>query len=386
MTMEQSGFAERLSPGATVAIGAGSRGISNIGPIVIEVVRYWLGRGFRPFVFPAMGSHGAATAVGQIDVLAHYEITEATLGCPIRSSLEVLSLGQTEEGFEVWAGTDAWGADAVMLVNRIKWHTSFSGALESGLTKMMAIGLGKMEGARTAHAASRRHGMEAVIRSVGTKVLGTGKMLGGLAILEDAHHNTAHVEAIPSDILMAREEALLSLTKSWMARLPLRDIDILIVDEIGKNISGTGMDAKVINRGPAAETNPAAQRISCIYVRGLSSETYGSAMGIGMADIIHSRVKESMNIRAGLVNAMTTGTLAQVRVPVDFPSDLECLEIAARTAGCDRVEDARIVWIQNTLQLSRVAVSRNAGLPGDQSEARLDGAGNLTSIFPGAVQ
>ena len=164
-----------------------------------------------------------------------------------------------------------------------------------------------------------------------------------------------------------------------MARLPLDEIDVLIVDEIGKNISGTGMDAKVINRGPAAESGPKSQRISCIYARRLSAETYGSAMGVGMADVIHSRLKAEMNVQAGLVNAMTTGTLAQVRVPVDFPSDRECLEIAARTAGYNRIADARIVWVRNTLELSRVLVSANTGLPGEAWEARFDSAGNLVS-------
>ncbi|MDE3197364.1 MAG: hypothetical protein KGN84_13525, partial [Acidobacteriota bacterium] len=206
-----AGFGNNLKPGATVAIGVGSRGIGNIATIVKSVVSFWKGRGMSPFIFPAMGSHGAATAAGQADVLAHYGIIEETMGCPIRSSLDVISLGKTPEGIEAFLDKHASEADGVMLVGRIKQHTDFEGKIESGLFKMMGIGLGKWAGAKNYHTHAYRLGMERVIRSVGNQVLGSGKVLGGLAILEDAYHNTAKLSAVPVSRMLEMEEELQAL-------------------------------------------------------------------------------------------------------------------------------------------------------------------------------
>ena len=261
--LEGSGFAARLRPGARVAIGVGSRGIANIAAIVHTVVQYWRSHGMEPFIFPAMGSHGAATASGQADVLAHFGITEGSMDCSIISRLDVGSLGRTADGIEVFMGAAAYGADGVMLVGRVKWHTAFSGRLESGLMKMMAIGLGKFAGAQKYHAHAQRLGLEHVIRTVGRRVLQSGRMIGGLAIVEDAHHNTARLDAVPAHCIERRDEENLALAKSLMPKLPC-DVDILIVDRIGKNISGTGMDAKVVNRGPGCEYNPSSELASIL--------------------------------------------------------------------------------------------------------------------------
>src|SRR5678816_2205052 len=230
-----SQFASRLKPGARVAIGVGSRGITNIATIVRAAVDYWKSQGMSPFIFPAMGSHGAATAEGQADVLAHYGIIEETMGCPIVSSLDVVPVGVTPEGIKTFMDRNAHESDGVMLVARVKWHTDFAGKIESGLFKMMAIGLGKFAGAAHYHTYAYKRGLETVIRSIGRQVLSTGKILGGLAILEDAHHSTAQLTAVPVENMEQREEELLSLVKSWMGRIPL-DLDVLILDEIGKNI------------------------------------------------------------------------------------------------------------------------------------------------------
>src|SRR6185312_7081122 len=253
--LDASGIAATLAPGSRVAIGAGSRGVSKIGDIVQAVVEFFRTNGFQPFIFPAMGSHGGGTAEGQAGTLAHYGITEGAMGCPVVSSLDVLSLGESNLGVETFVSRDAWNADAIFLINRIKWHTSFAGPLESGLAKMAAIGLGKLEGAKTSHSHARTHGMDRVIRSSGELIFGTGKVLGGLAILEDATHETAQVAVLPAAQLIEREEELLRLAKSWMPRIPVPAVDVLIVDEIGKNISGTGMDLKVVNRGVHGEYN-----------------------------------------------------------------------------------------------------------------------------------
>ncbi len=356
-----SGLAASLPPGASVAIGAGSRGISNIATIVRAVCDYFAGAGLKPFVFPAMGSHGAGTAEGQASVLAHYGITEATMGCPVRSQFDTTPMGTSDLGVETFAGNDALAADAIFVVGRVKWHTSFNGGIESGVCKMLAIGLGKLDSAKASHRHGRKHGMEAVIRSVARHLLASGRILGGLAILEDAHHNTAQVAVLPAAGLMEREEALLRTVKEWMPRLPVPAVDILIVDEIGKNISGTGMDLKVVNRNALATYNPwpDTPRVERIYVRDLSPLSYGNAVGIGAADIAHSRLVGKIDAHAGRVNAETAGSLAMVRIPLHFPTDRECFELLTNTVGRERREDVTVAWIRNTLDLGEMVVSEN---------------------------
>jgi hypothetical protein len=387
--LEHSDFAARLRPGARVAIGVGSRGIANLANIVQSAVQYWRGHGMTPFVFPSMGSHGAATPEGQADVLAHFGITEQSMGCPIVSRPGIVSLGETDDGIEVFMDAAAHGADAVMIVARVKWHTSFNGRLESGLMKMMAIGLGKFAGAQKYHMHAQRLGLEHVIRTVGRRVLQSGKMIGGLAILEDAHHNTAKLDAVPADCMEQRDEEHLALAKSWMPRLPC-DLDILIVDEMGKNISGTGMDAKVVNRGPSCEYNPwpGLPSIGRIFVRDLDPQTYGNALGIGMADVTTDRLVNQIDWEPTRVNALSSNMPSRIRVPAHFASDRECLHWVAATAGKVDPADVTFGWIRNTLELDRLAISPN--LRGriepqvevdGEIEMKWDERGNLVSPF-----
>jgi hypothetical protein len=355
-----AGFGERLPAGASVAIGVGSRGISNIATIVKSVVGFWKDRGMQPFIFPAMGSHGAATAEGQADVLAHYGIIEETMGCPVRSSLEVISLGKTPEGIEAFLDRHASGADGIMLVGRIKQHTDFAGKIESGLFKMMGIGLGKWAGAKNYHTHAYRLGMEAVIRSVGNQVLGSGKILGGLAILEDAYHNTAKVAAVPVDRMLAMEEELLELVKRWAPSLPC-NLDVLMIDEIGKQISGAGMDTKVVNRGTQGEYNPwpNTPRVERIYLRDLSSVSYGNGVGLGLADIVHDRLAAKLDTKPTWINALTASTPSAAKLPIHFSTDRECLERISTTVGKHHLEDVRIGWIENTLEIATLGLSDN---------------------------
>jgi hypothetical protein len=359
--LEQSSVASNVAAGARIAIGAGSRGVSNIAPIVRATVDFWKSRGCRPFIFPAMGSHGAGTPEGQASVLAHYGIDERTMECPVVSSFDVVSLGRTKLGIEVVASRDAWTSDGIFLVNRIKWHTSFAGGIESGVTKMLAIGLGKIGGARVYHAHAKKLGMETVIRSVAEHVIAGGKVIGGLGILEDAYHDTAKVAALPASSLIRCEEELLRLAKSWMARLPFPAVDVLIIDEMGKNISGTGVDLKVVNRGVVNMFNPwpDTARVERIFVRDLSSLSYGNGNGIGVADVVHDRLLEKFDYNAGMVNAVTSGSLTLMRVPLHFASDRECFEVVANSVGKFDPQDITIVWIRNTLELGSLAVSRN---------------------------
>jgi hypothetical protein len=387
--LERSGFAAPLPPGARVAIGVGSRGIANIAAIVESVVQYWRAHGMSPFVFPAMGSHGAATAEGQADVLARLGMTAQSIGCPIVSRADVVSLGTTEDGIEVFMDAAAHAADAVMAVARVKWHTTFSGSIESGLMKMMAIGFGKFAGAQKYHTHAERCGLEHVIRTAGRHVLRSGRVIGGLAIVEDAHHNTARIEALPADCLEEREKENLALAKSWMPRLPC-DLDVLIVDEMGKNISGTGMDAKVVNRGPHGEYNPwpGLPAVRRIFVRDLAPETHGNAMGIGMADVTTHRLVSRIDWEPTRVNALSSSRPSRIRVPAHFSSDRECVSWVAATAGKLEPADVTYGWIRNTLELDRLAISPSlrATIDGQlqvegEFDVPWDESGNLVSPF-----
>lgn len=387
-----SPFAARLRPGARVAIGVGSRGITNIATIVRSVVDFYKSRGAHPFVFPAMGSHGAATAEGQADVLAHYGIIEATMGCPIVSSLEVVSLGRTADGIEAFMDRNAYESDGVMLVGRVKWHTDFAGTIESGLFKMMAIGLGKFAGAQRYHTYAYKLGLEHVIRSIGRQVLASGKILGGLAILEDANHNTGKLSAVPVEEMESREEELLRLVKSWMGRIPM-DLDILILDEIGKNISGAGMDTKVVNRGVHGQYNPwpDAPRIERIFIRGLSELSYGNGVGLGMADVVSDRLLRKIDWNPTRINSLTASTPAAIRTPVHFATDRECLERFAPTVGKQDLREVTYGWLRNSLELGLIKLSENLRpqiernpdleIQGAPLPFEFDAAGNLPDIL-----
>ena len=389
--LASAGFAARVPAGARIAIGAGSRGISNSAAIVRAVVDYWKDSGCKPFIFPAMGSHGAATAEGQADVLNHYGINEAKMGCPVISEIEVVSLGRTADGIEAFMDRNACSADAVMLVGRVKPHTDFAGRLESGLCKMTAIGVGKFAGARQYHTFAYRLGMEHVIRTVCRQVLTSGKLLGGLAIIEDGNHKTGHLEAVPAGKMESREEELLEIAKEWMPRIPIPKLDLLIVNEIGKNISGTGMDAKVINRSIDGDLNcwPGEKtRLGRIFVRNLSDNTYGNGVGIGMAEVTHDRVLAAIDWNATWINSLTASTPGGSRVPMHFSTDRECLERIAPTVGRIDTREVTIGWIQNTLELSEMLLSENLRgeieanpnleITGPPQPVEFDAAGDLT--------
>jgi hypothetical protein len=386
-----SAFSSRLKPGARVALGVGSRGIANISTIVRSVVEYWKSQGFQPFIFPAMGSHGAASAEGQADVLAHYGIHEATMGCPIVSALEVVSLGKTDDGIEAFMDRNAFDSDGVMMIGRVKWHTDFAGKIESGLFKMMAIGLGKFAGAQRYHTYAYKLGLEYVIRSVGRQVLKSGKILGGLAILEDANHNTAQLTAVPVEDMERKEEELLALAKTWMGRIPM-PLDILILDEIGKNISGAGMDTKVVNRSVYGDSNPwpGEPRLERIFIRGLSDSSYGNGVGLGMADIVHDRLLEAIDWHPTRINSLTASTPTAIRTPIHYPTDRECLERIAPTVGKVDLSEVTYGWIRNSLELGFLKLSENLRdeisknplleIVGPAEEFDFDAAGNLAGI------
>jgi hypothetical protein len=390
--LRDSGFASQVAPGAAIAIGIGSRGIRNINVIARAAVDYWKGQGTRPFIFPAMGSHGAATAEGQAEVLANYGITEAAMGCPVRSSLDVVALTRTPDGIQTYMDRNAYESDGVMLIGRVKWHTDFDAKIESGLFKMMAIGLGKFAGAQQYHTFAYNLGLEHTVRTVGREVLRSGKILGGLAVLEDACHNTGQVTAVKASRMEEDEEELLATVKTWMARIPV-DLDILIVDEMGKNISGAGMDTKVVNRGSSGQPNFwwKTPRIERIFVRDLSAETHGNACGIGIPDLVHDRVIRQIDPASTYVNVLTASALGAGKTPMHFPTDRECLERLMPTVGKLDLATVRVGWIRNTLELTPMAFSENlidelrrhptVADIGEPYALPFDAAGDLQSVF-----
>ena len=346
-----------VKPGQTVALAVGSRGIVNIDKATRASVDHLKGLGARPFVFPAMGSHGGGTSEGQLSVLEHYGVTEATMGCPVRATMDVVQVGETL-GLPVWLDRYAAEADWIGVINRVKPHTDFKGEIESGLFKMMTIGLGKHRGAIQGHRANVRHGYETVITAVGRAMLRTGKIAFGLGLVENGYDETAKVEAFLAADLEAGERALLREAKAWMARLPFEQVDLLVVDEMGKDISGSGMDSNVIGRhGGFFEPQFPTPKITFIVACDLTPHTYGNATGIGNADFTTRRLVNKIDWSPTYINCLTAVSPAAAKLPPVMETDRDAIAVALSCLGLERIEDARVVRIKNTLRLAEVDVS-----------------------------
>jgi hypothetical protein len=314
--------------------------------------------GAKPFVIPAMGSHGGGTADGQLDVLRHYGITEDSMGVPLRATMEVVQIGETPDGLPVWLDKYAAEADHIGVINRVKPHTDFSGAIESGLFKMMTIGLGKYHGAQHYHRSNVQYGYEHVIRTVGRTVLTHARIAFGLGIIENGYDQTAIIQAVPASQFEATELKLQALSKQLVARLPFDFIHLLIVEEMGKNISGAGMDTKVIGRiMNIIEESPKHPRILRIYVRDLHDDSYGNATGVGLADFVSRRLVNKIDSTATYINCLTGLSPESARIPITVDTDHEAVEAALGTIGLVKPEAARIVRIKNTLFLEELDVS-----------------------------
>ncbi|HEY7517553.1 MAG TPA: [Fe-S]-binding protein [Methylomirabilota bacterium] len=379
----------RVKAGDTVAVGAGSRGIANIDVVVGATVRWLKELGAQPFVFPAMGSHGGGTAEGQLSVLEHYGITEATMGCPVRATMEVVQVGEAL-GLPVWLDKLASEADWIGIVNRVKPHTDFKGSIESGLFKMMTIGLGKHKGAIQYHRANIHHGYETVITAVGREMLAKARIGFGVGIVENGYDETAVVEAFAPEALEGGERRLLKSAREWMARLPFSPIDVLIVEEMGKNISGSGMDTNVIGRpSNPHEPFPNDPKILWIVTLDLTEESYGNAVGIGNADFTTRRLVEKIDMKPTLINAITACAPGGAKVPATYDTDREAVETALSCIGLTPPDKARVIRITNTLMLGEIEVSeayaaeiaRRPDLTpiGDAAPLPFDAAGRLVS-------
>ncbi len=352
-----AGAEVRIKRGDTVAVGAGSRGIANIDVVVGATLRWLKDLGARPFVFPAMGSHGGGTPEGQLSVLEHYGITEAAMGCPIRATMDVVQVGEAL-GLPVWLDRWASEADWIGLVNRVKPHTDFKGTIESGLFKMMTIGLGKYKGAIQYHRANIHHGYETVITAVGREMLKKARIGFGVGVVENGYDETARIEAFNAENLEAGERRLLKDAREWMARLPFSPIDVLVVEEMGKNISGAGMDTNVIGRpSNPHEPFPADPKILWIVALDLTEESYGNAIGIGNADFTTRRLVDKIDMKPTLINAITACAPNGAKIPPAYDTDREAIETALSCIGLTPPEKARVIRIRSTLMLAEIEVS-----------------------------
>lgn len=347
-----------IKPSETVAITAGSRGVANVATAVKATADYLKTLGAHPFVVPAMGSHGGATPEGQRSVLEHYGITEETVGVPVKATMEVVELGKTADGLPVFLDRYAAEADHVVPLNRIKAHTDFNGSIESGVMKMMVIGLGKQEGANFYHRAFFQYGFEHVITAVGGFILDSGKIAFGIGLIENAHEDTAKAIAMPAAQLLQTERELLVEAKSLMGRLPFDELDLLIVDWTGKNISGTGMDTNVIGRMMQNfEPEPAKPAILRIFVRNLTEESDGNATGIGLADFTTTRLVDQIDRHSTYMNGITALGPQKSKIPFYYDTDQEAIEVALDTIGLTEPENARVIRIESTLRLTDLDIS-----------------------------
>ncbi|MGH7224977.1 MAG: lactate racemase domain-containing protein [Gemmataceae bacterium] len=392
-TLEQLDLPRRIRPGQSVALTAGSRGIANI-PLVLKSTAAFLKKlGAKPFLVPTMGSHGGGTAEGQRHILESYGITEEFVGVPIRASMDTVQVGMTAEGFPVLLDRNASQADHIGVVARVKPHTGYHGPIESGLMKMMMIGLGKHAGALAYHRILLDHPYDVVVRSVGRTLMKAAPIAFGLAVVENAYDETARIEGVAPEAFEAREEKLLTEARRLLMRLPLRKADLLIVDEIGKNISGSGMDTNVVGRKRAFRMQSSPEGIPdmrLIYVRGLSEKTHGNAAGVGLADFVSTRLVQQMDYRATVINCLTAGYPEGAFLPVHFATDREVLDAALAIIGTRAPEQARILRIHNTMHLEELDVSEPClEDPERQSEfaaiapprpLEFDAAGNLPPL------
>ncbi len=379
--MKESGFLQQINPGSRIAVTAGSRGIHSISSILRTVVDELETAGARPFIIPSMGSHGGGTAEGQLVLLESFGVTEASMNVPIMSSMETVTLGTTQSGAEVFMDKNAFEADSIVVVNRIKLHTAYHGPIESGLCKMVAVGLGKRDGAETIH----RLGLGDVIVESFRVARKKSKILFGVGILENAYDETLDMRIAGPEDFESVDGELLERCRIVLPCVPVNEFDILIVDEMGKNISGTGMDTNVIGfwRRIGGEKIP---DYKTLIVCDLTAESHGNALGVGFADLIPRRLFNKIDFSATYTNGITTGNWSTVRLPITLENDSQCILTAL---GKHEEGKVRVVRIKNTLELEELFVSetlvekvenrKDLQIVGEAEEMQFDSYDNLVS-------
>lgn len=376
-----------VRPGDSVAIGVGSRGVARIGEIVTEVVAVLVAHGARPYLVPAMGSHGGATPAGQLAVLADLGIVGERLGVEVRAEMDTRVVG-TVGDLTVHTAEALTGADHVIVVNRLKSHTSFSGSVESGLAKMVAIGLGKQRGAEELHRLGPLH-LEARIRAACDLLARSLPLRGGLAVVEDRSKGLDLIELVPGvEIGGSREAALLDRARAQEARLPFAQVDVVVVDAMGKEISGTGMDTHVLGRRMVrGSPEPPGVDITNVVVLGVTPGSEGNAVGLGLADFAPVSALEGVDLRATYANALTAGLqgVQRAQVPIVLATDQDAVAAAVLTAGIPDLADVRLARIRSTLALDELLVTRNLITPDSGLEAVGDGADLALFDAAGAI-
>ena len=345
--------------GGEIALGVGSRGIANLEAIVRGTVEGVQDLGYDPFIFPAMGSHGGATAEGQREVLESYGITEESVGCEIRSSMEIEQIGETSgRGVPVYFDANAVEADGIVPVNRIKPHTMFTGDVESGLSKMLVIGMGKQRGAKTAHEWALDWSFRNMIPEIAELIIDILPVVGGVAIVEDQLDDTAIIEGVPASGFLDREAALLETAYEVLPQLPFADLDVVVFDRMGKEISGSGMDTNVTGRLLMFnEPSPEEPFIRRIYTRSLTAASHGNAAGIGQADFIHQDLLADLTVEDMVINAVTSGNVESARIPATVETDRAGIVASLSTVGIRDPGEVRMLRATDTMNLKRLYAS-----------------------------
>ncbi|WHX42675.1 lactate racemase domain-containing protein [Mesobacillus sp. AQ2] len=356
-TLNETNVLTKISEGDSVAIAVGSRGLADLPVLVRETVREIKRVGGLPFIVPAMGSHGGATAEGQIDVLHQLGVTEGAVEAPIKSSMEVFKIGELPNGLPVYIDRNAYEADKIVVINRIKPHTAFRGPVESGLMKMITIGLGKQKGAEAAHAYSFKY-MAEHVPEMAKISLSEAPIIFGLASLENAYDKVAKIIAVPAEDLETAEPELLKEAKSLMPKIHFDEFDVLIVDELGKDISGDGMDPNITGNfaTPYATGGPDIKRT---VVLGLTEKTHGNANGIGMADMTTKAVVDEIIWEKGYANALTSTVIEVIKLPMVLETKELAVKAAIKTCNAFDLNKARVVRIKNTLDIGEIWISES---------------------------
>lgn len=349
---------DSLSPGDEVAITAGSRGIHDMPALLESAVSELRKQGFEPSVIAAMGSHGGATSEGQRETLESLGITEDRLGCPIHTSMAVSEIGRDSLGRPVYVAEDALSVEGVILANRIKPHTDFHGPVESGLCKIAVIGLGKHRGAESLHNAGLAADFSEVIRERAQLIIENSPVIGGIGLIENAADRASHIEGVSSNAILDREPELLDRAREELSVLPTDDLDLLVLDEIGKEVSGTGMDTNVVGRMSFyGEEEPENPNITRIYARSITPASHGNGLGVGLADFVHQDVVRELNLSDMYVNIVTSGEPTRARIPFTVPDDLTALLLACSTTGVADPAELRVARIENTMEPDELLVS-----------------------------
>jgi hypothetical protein len=395
---KNSGLQHKIKPGAHVAIGVGSRGIANLAAIVKATIEYFKGIGAKPFIVSAMGSHGGANAQGQRELLGEYGISEENLGVTVKTDMDSVVIGKNSWNEPVYWDKNALAADAVVTISRIKPHTDFRGRFESGIAKMLVIGLGKREGASQHHRWGFK-GLRDMLPETAKVILEKTNFLGGLAVLENAHEQTAKLEFVSTQNLMEVEPKLLDEARQLLGKLPFHDIDLLVVGEIGKNYSGAGIDPNVVGRLLIEGQNDfETPKIIRMCALDLSPESHGNGTGVGIADLTTDKLLASIDPVPFRMNNLTACFLWRSKLPIAFPSDKECIQTGLETCWQPDLNAIRMVVVPNSLELAELYVSaplleevrknKDLAISGDSFELQFDDKGNLNqkALFPHSAQ